>query len=181
MSLVTQYQSSWPNDFIKIRKYLETGITYYQSIEHTGSTSVPGMVTKPIIDIIIVVQPGKMSAMINELSQLGYQHQGDLGIPGREAFDYLPAEIQLPTHHLYTCYPDAKQLLGHLAFRLFMRESSEWREKLSTLKLECDKKYNSNRQQYMDGKKEMVEHIIKLAREKHPNPMPYTIQDQRSD
>ncbi len=170
MSLVTQYQSSWPNDFVKIRNYLDTGITYYHSIEHTGSTSVPGMVAKPIIDIIIVVQLGKMSDMIEELSRLGYSHQGDLGIPGREAFDYLPAHLQLPTHHLYTCYPDANQLLGHVAFRLFMRESPEWREKLSALKLECDKKFDSNRQQYMDGKREMVEHIIKLAREKHPNP-----------
>ena len=68
MSLVTQYQSSWPNDFVKIRNYLETGITYYHSIEYTGSTSVPGMVAKPIIDIIIVVQLGKMSDMIEELS-----------------------------------------------------------------------------------------------------------------
>ena len=170
MSLVTQYQSSWPDDFIKIRNYLETGITLYQSIEHTGSTSIPGMVAKPIIDMIIVVQPGKMTAMIEELSRLGYDHQGDLGCKGREAFDYLPQDIQLPTHHLYACYPDSVQLRGHLAFRVFMRENSEWREKLSALKLECDKKYDSNRQQYMDGKKELVEHIIKLARNKYPNP-----------
>ena len=179
MSLVTQYQFSWPDDFVKIRNYLETGITHYQSIEHTGSTSVPGMVAKPIIDIIIVVQPGKMNAMIKELSRLGYWNQGDLGCKGREAFDYLPAHIGLPTHHLYTCYPNANQLLGHVAFRMFMRENPEWREKLSALKLECDKKYDSNRQQYMDGKKEMVEHIIKLAREKHPNPMLESNHDQR--
>ena len=121
------------------------------------------MVAKPVIDIIIVAQAGKMAPLIQELATLEYRHQGDQGVPGREAFDYLPPHIQLPRHHLYACDPDQPQLKGSLAFRDFLRNHAAFRRQLSDLKLNLDRKHNSNRQMYMDGKRELVEHIIQVA------------------
>ena len=166
MSLVVEYQRRWPVDFLKIQDYILSSLRTYESIEHIGSTSIPGMVAKPIIDIMIVVPEGDMSQVIKELAHLEYRHQGDLGVIGREAFDYLPSHIDLPKHHLYACYPDNQQLSGTRAFREFLRGNEEWREKLSRLKLELDEKFASNRKSYMDGKKELVEEIIGIAKKR---------------
>ena len=168
MSLVTEYQSRWPDDYRRVRDYILTGLRTFESIEHFGGTSIPGMVAKPIIDIMIVVPRGEMGQAIAELGELEYRHQGDLGIRGREAYDYLPRHIDLPRHHLYTCYPDHPHLHGLRAFREFLKENREWRERLSNLKLELDERFDSDRQKYMDGKKALVEKIIGMAKKEFP-------------
>jgi len=166
VSLVTAYQRRWPGDFIRIRDYVLTQVSTYESIEHIGSTSIPGMVAKPIIDIVMVVPDGEMNRTIEELARLEYRHQGDLGVPGREAFDYLPPHIDLPKHHLYACYPSNPQIVGSLAFREFLRENRDWKERLSDLKTELDLKHGSDRKKYMEGKRELVEEIIRIAKER---------------
>ena len=171
MSLISKYQHNWPDDFLKIRSYLLTKLKTFETIEHMGSTSIPGMVAKPIIDLTIIVPEGAMSQTISELALLEYSHQGDLGIIGREAFDYLPPHIDLPCHHLYACYPSNPLIAGTLAFREFLRENDEWCIRLSHLKLELDKRHDSDRQKYMAGKKSMVEEIIKIALQTKSGPL----------
>ena len=59
------------------------------SIEHVGSTAVEGLSAKPIIDIDVVIEDyDKLDAVIDALGKIGYRHEGDLGILGREAFMY---------------------------------------------------------------------------------------------
>lgn len=58
-------------------------------IEHVGSTSVPGLAAKPILDIEVVIgSQEKLPEAIARLGGLGYRHKGDRGVPGREAFDW---------------------------------------------------------------------------------------------
>lgn len=77
------------------------------AIEHVGSTSVPGLAAKPIIDIDIVIPPQQtIQSMITRLEPLGYTHLGLLGIVGRDAFRQ---ENDLPKHNLYVCPLDAYQ------------------------------------------------------------------------
>lgn len=169
MPLVTEYKDNWPEDYLKVQSYILSELKTYESIEHFGSTSIRGMVAKPIIDVMIVVPQGKMRQVISELAKLEYRHIGDLGITGREAYDYLPEHINLPIHHMYTCYPDHYQLHGLRAFREFLKENEKWRKKLSALKLDLDQRFNSDRQKYMDGKKALVEEIIERAKRKYPS------------
>lgn len=69
------------------------------SIEHVGSTAVPGLFAKPIIDVAIVTESEeKTKAVIVGLKELGYEHRGDLGIKGRQAFK-RPANS--PKHFLF--------------------------------------------------------------------------------
>ena len=144
MPLVTPYNPSWPDDYIRVRDYFLSGVKTYESIEHFGSTLIPGMVAKRLIDIMMVVPFGKMPKPIEELAVLECRHKGDRGIPGREVYEYLPPYIDLPINHFYTCYPDHDQLEGHRAFRDFLTADQEWREKLSALKLELDRTYDSS-------------------------------------
>ena len=120
---------------------------------------------KPIIDIDIVIGPGTLAKIKGQLEVLGYVHQGDLGIPEREAFDLVDAKAKglLPEHHLYVCEEGVWELRKHLAFRNFLRKHPEWRERLSRLKQELCVKHDNDRQAYISGKADMVDEITKLA------------------
>lgn len=96
----------------------------YESIEHFGNTSIPGMVAKPVIAIMMEVPFGKMPQTIEEFPVLECRHKGDGGIPGREVYEYLPPYIDLPVNHFYTCCPDQDQLEVHRAFWGFLDRES---------------------------------------------------------
>lgn len=169
VTLVQPYDPAWPSQFEQMKAFLEAGLLDVDCvIEHVGSTAIPGMVAKPIIDIDVVIAPGAFPAVKARLEALGYVHQGDLGIPEREAFDLVnpDARSRLPDHHLYVCEDGAHELRRHLAFRNFMRRHPEWRERLSRLKQELCIAHENDRQAYMDGKADMVKEITNLAMER---------------
>jgi len=166
VTLVQPPDAAWPSHFQQISAFLESAVVDITcAIEHVGSTAIAGMWAKPIIDIDIAISSGTFSRIKERLEALGYVHQGDLGFPGREAFDLVDAEAKacLPEHHLYVCENGGHELRKHLAFRDFMRQHVEWRERLNRLKRELCVKYNNDRQAYMAGKAAMVEEITKLA------------------
>ena len=102
--LLLSYQESWKDDFEKIAKELKTALgDLILKIEHVGSTSVQGLSAKPIIDIDLVIAiDTDLSEVIQKLAAIGYAHEGNLGIEGREAFAYSGKE-HLQVHHLYVC------------------------------------------------------------------------------
>lgn len=86
--VIESYNPKWLQQFILIKQMLERNLREYISIEHVGSTSIPGMKAKPIIDIDVVVQDEAQFLSVKEdLEKIGYVYKGDLGISGREAFD----------------------------------------------------------------------------------------------
>ena len=77
------------------------------SIEHIGSTAVPGLSAEPIIDIDVLLRSSTdLAIVIRKLAEVGYEHRGDLGVTGREAFRASAADIQ---HHLYVCPPSSRE------------------------------------------------------------------------
>jgi len=168
VTLVQPYDPVWPSQFQQIKAFLESGVVDIDcTIEHVGSTAIPGMMAKPIIDLDIVIAQGSFPKVRERLEDLGYVHQGDLGMPKRETFDLVNVEARarLPEHHLYVCEEGVHELRKHLAFRDFMRQHPEWRGRLNRLKRELCVKHSNDRQAYIDGKGDMVEEITKLAME----------------
>jgi GrpB-like predicted nucleotidyltransferase (UPF0157 family) len=182
VTLVQPYDPAWPSHFRQIEAYVASGLAGLGCvIEHVGSTSIPGMVAKPIIDVDVVIPSGSFEEVKRRLEVLGYVHEGDLGISGREAFGLveggsrvpLPqarepltqASERLPKHHLYVCVAGADELRRHLALRDFLRARPEWRERLSRHKLDLCVRYANDRGAYMAGKAEMVGEITRLALE----------------
>ena len=94
--IVEDYNPIWPTYFESFRQvYNQYAGDFLIDIQHVGSTSVPGLAAKPIIDIDIIVADEKNKlAVIKALAVLGYQHQGDLGVKGREAFKKHIKELQ---------------------------------------------------------------------------------------
>jgi GrpB-like predicted nucleotidyltransferase (UPF0157 family) len=156
-----------PKWFAAIKARIEpklAGIAH--SFEHVGSTAVPEMTAKPVIDIDIVVERGDFAVVKERLAGLGYAYEGDKGLADREAFDLADAEARaaLPEHHLYVCIAGAPELNKHLIFRDFMRGHPEWVRKLSEHKVELCRWHANDRAAYIDGKSEMVQQITELAR-----------------
>ena len=118
---VIPYDPQWPVRFEALRAAIWPAIADVAlRIEHVGSTSVPGLHAKPILDIDIVTSLANVSAVIERLARLGYRHLGNLGIVGREAL--RPPTGSAP-HHLYICTERAASLRNHLALRDYLRSN----------------------------------------------------------
>src|SRR5688500_3749321 len=89
---VVAYDPVWAQLFESLREHLlDLLVGLDVGIEHVGSTAVPGLAAKPIVDIDVVVpSPEEISDVVRRLESGGYVHRGDLGIAGREAFDVPP-------------------------------------------------------------------------------------------
>jgi GrpB-like predicted nucleotidyltransferase (UPF0157 family)/nitrite reductase/ring-hydroxylating ferredoxin subunit len=130
---VVAHDPSWAVRFEEIRATIAMALGDVAArIEHIGSTSVPGLAAKPIIDIDVVVETAMDVAMaIERLNRLGYTHLGELGIAGRVAFR-RPAGSLL--HNLYVCRAGSLGLRNHLALRDHLRTHPDSVDAYGTLK-----------------------------------------------
>lgn len=130
------------------------------SMEHVGSTSVPGLYAKPIVDIAIVVStPDQSKKAISALEELGYEHRGDLGIKGRAAFR-RPQDS--PKHNLYVELENSLSLKNHLLLKKHLLENADARDQYSNLKLRLARKYSDSIDLYIEGKTSLIVSFLKL-------------------
>lgn len=116
---VLDYDGAWALAFDGLHAGLWAALSDIAiSVEHVGSTAVPGLAAKPVIDIDVVVVPSRTADAIARLASLGYEHRGDLGVPQREAFR---SPVESPRHHLYLCPPTSPALANHIAVRDHLR------------------------------------------------------------
>ncbi|WP_425397443.1 GrpB family protein [Aeoliella sp.] len=157
--VVVDYDPTWPAVFESLREHVSAVVAPFAlSIEHIGSTSVPGLAAKPIIDLSIVVPSyAELPQAIDALACLGYEHLGDLGIEGREAFQ-PPAD--LPPHHLYVCPQGSLGLRNHLALRDYLRGHPEAATAYGKLKKALSKQFPHDIDAYVDGKTEFIVGIL---------------------
>jgi GrpB-like predicted nucleotidyltransferase (UPF0157 family) len=131
------------------------------TIEHVGSTAVPGLAAKPIIDLdVVIADRADLPAVMERLRSLGYLHEWDLGVPGREAFT-TPAGT--PPHHLYVCAVGTPALNRHLAFRDALRADSALAAAYGELKRTLATRLNPDRNAYTEAKSAFVEQALVAA------------------
>jgi len=164
--ILEEYNPEWIVWFERLRTFFEDKLgPNIIRIEHVGSTSIPGIISKPIIDFDIVIYISDFNVVRSILETIGYVHQGDLGIPEREAFTINDNELneRLPPHHLYVCDLYSKELHRHIAFRDYLREHPEDAAKYSELKLHLVKEHSGDRASYIEGKVSLVQEILEKA------------------
>ena len=151
--LVLPYDETWKEDFLRIKAELQDALGGLAlRIEHVGSTAVEGLSAKPIIDLDVVIRDDSMlEAAVSALLKIGYRHEGDLGIPGREAFSYDGKE-HLRKHHLYVCPQDSAELRRHLAFRDYLRSHPDAVRAYSRIKEEGAALYPYDIEKYIEHK-----------------------------
>ena len=160
--VVLEYDPRWPLFFEQIRALLWPAVQdVATAIEHVGSTSVPGLAAKPIIDIDIVIPPQQpIESMITRLEPLGYTHLGTLGIAGRDAFRQ---GNDLPTHNLYVCPADSVGLRNHLAVRDYLRTHLEAVQAYGALKFGLANTFTHDIDRYVDGKTDFILSILRQS------------------
>lgn len=171
--LIKPYNPAWADQFQRIKEVLEStlcGIPLV--IEHIGSTSVKDLKAKSIIDINIAFEnPDDFEKIKNQLAKIGYSHQGDLGITGREAFKrdggIILKVLDDIEHHLYVSHQDAVEFKRHILFRDFLRKNKWARVEYENLKLQIAQENGQDRKRYAALKetraRDFVEKILALA------------------
>lgn len=159
---IVDYDPSWPGTFERIRSNIWPHIRdVVTSLEHIGSTSVPGLPAKPVIDMTVIVpNPTAMKAVIDRLGKIGYRHRGDLGIPGRETFARPEGT---PDHHLYACLTGNDGLRNHLTLRAHLRAHPEAVEEYGRLKRELAERFPDDTDAYIEGKTGFILAILAEA------------------
>ncbi|WP_296604071.1 GrpB family protein [Nocardioides sp.] len=131
---VVPHDPGWPASFervaIDLRAALEDVPTAV--VEHVGSTSVPGLAAKPVLDIDVIVPGDDVPAAVAALEARGYVHRGDLGVAGREAF---LAPDDDPRRHVYVCTAGSLNVRNHLAVRDVLRARPDLRDEYGAVKL----------------------------------------------
>ena len=156
---VIDYDPEWPRIFERVRSYVWPAVRDIAlSVEHVGSTSVPGLRAKPVIDACIVVASSKdVPACIERLASIGYVHRGNLGVPEREAFHHPDA---LPKHHLYLSPRESLSLKNHLGLRDYLRSHPEAAREYGDVKAELARRFPADIDSYIVGKTEFILGIL---------------------
>lgn len=162
--VVLPYDKAWRSDFEKIKAEIESAAgDLIVGIEHVGSTSVDGMSAKPCIDIDVVIKDASvLDAIVRRLETIGYIHEGDLGIKGREAFKYT-SKPHLKTHHLYVCSQDSEELRRHITFRDFLRTHPAAVKMYSKVKEEAAALFPEDIDGYIRYKSPCIEELYSLC------------------
>ncbi len=161
---IADYDPEWPTQFTDLADRVHAAFADGPQIavEHVGSTSVIGLAAKPILDLNVIVRSqSDISEAIVRLATLGYVHQGDLGIIGREAFH---SPNGATAHHLYLCAADNAEHRRQVAFRDFLRASRDTVESYSALKRTLAVRYGADRRAYNEAKTEFIEAVLEKAR-----------------
>jgi GrpB-like predicted nucleotidyltransferase (UPF0157 family) len=129
------------------------------SLEHVGSTSVPGLRAKPVVDACIVVASRRdIPHVVKALTKLGYVHRGDLGVPDREAFAQ-PAS--LPKHHLYASPRGSLSLKNQLGLRDYLRVHPDAARAYGDLKDILATRFRDDVDRYIAGKTDFILGILR--------------------
>ena len=165
--MVVPYDAIWPHlydeETARITRYLvERGLSL--KFEHSGSTSIPGLAAKPILDILAGrASDEDRSTIIDALQTAGYTYRGEQGIPGRDFFRRGDPR----SFHLHLTTIGSAFWHDHLMFRDYLRSHQDALNEYARVKLELAEKYPFNREAYIEGKTAFVLSILERARAQH--------------
>ena len=164
--LVVPYDPNWPHEFSIASEELipAFGKTLLQ-VHHIGSTSIPGIHAKPIIDILAVVSSlNSVDQQSAQMKSLGYEVMGEFGIVGRRYFRRDNSAGQR-THQIHAFAVGSPDVARHLAFREFMRAHPQIAEQYSKLKQRLAAEHPNDIEAYLDGKDPFIKEMETCALE----------------
>jgi GrpB-like predicted nucleotidyltransferase (UPF0157 family) len=166
--VILDYDPEWPKLFEKEKALILNAIgKKVVAMEHVGSTAVPGLGAKPVIDIAVAVNTlSDAEDCIEPLSRIGYEYRPEIeaSIPDRRYFRKGP-NIPNKHFHLHMSELSSNVWKNHLLFRDYLRENPEVAQQYCRLKKELAAKYGSDRVAYTDAKTSFIESVIARAKE----------------
>lgn len=155
---VVPYSDEWPTRFAEVAVDLTRALTGVPvvAIEHVGSTSVPGLAAKPVIDIDVIVERGDVDAAIAALVAAGYTHRGDLGVTDRESM----AAPDEPRRNVYVCVAGTLHVRNHLAVRDILRRRADLRDRYGAVKVALAQDPGLDIDAYLAGKSPVLQEVL---------------------
>lgn len=164
---VVPYDARWPGQFAAIRDELTDifGSTVI-AVHYIGSTAVPGLVAKPIIDVLAVVRDiGAVDALNGAMQAAGYHPRGENGIPGRRYFVMLAEDGENHLRHIHCYGPGHPHIAAELMFRDILRTDAEARRDYERVKIEAAEKHRFSPGEYEAYKADCVATLLNRARQ----------------
>lgn len=158
---VVDWSPEWAHQFEDVAAVLREALRDVASaeVEHVGSTSVPGLAAKPILDVDVVVDPVDVPAAVRALESVGYEHRGDLGVTGREAFR-APGP---PRRNVYVCAAGTPNVRNHLAVRDVLRRRDDLREAYADVKRALAADPTMDIDTYLAGKSAVLQQVLEAS------------------
>ncbi len=155
---LVSYDPNWPRLFEQEKQLIQAALgDLALDIQHIGSTAVPGLDAKPVIDILITVrQLSDATACIAPLSALGYTFNDHPQNIHRRFF----RKGRPRTHHVHIIAADHPETREHLAFRDALRAHTDWRDQYAALKHDLAARFKHDRARYSDSKTEFVKRVL---------------------
>jgi GrpB-like predicted nucleotidyltransferase (UPF0157 family) len=157
---VVPYDPTWPRRFAEERRLLEDVLAPWLEggIHHVGSTAVPGLAAKPVIDILAGVRDREESrAAFDSLAALGYCY---FAYRVDEMHWFCKPSPAFRTHHLHLIEPGHPRFAAEIAFRDALRAHPETAAEYEALKLRLAERYRDDREAYTEGKTAFVEAVM---------------------
>ncbi|MED3729335.1 GrpB family protein [Priestia filamentosa] len=160
---VVKHNPNWKDEYLKEKKLIEE-ILQKELVNsfHIGSTSIPNLKAKPIIDILLVVNDIKaLDDYSQQFEKLGYEVMGEFGIKQRR---YYRKGGNNRTHQIHAFqYDNTQEIERHLSFRDYLCQNPEIRKQYGELKSTLAHKFPHDITGYSNGKDEFVKKIEKEA------------------
>ncbi|KIW47265.1 uncharacterized protein PV06_02849 [Exophiala oligosperma] len=173
--VIEPHNPDWATTFLKIREQLRHTLKDVSivSIEHVGSTSIPMLKAKPVLDVDIIVHPPALEVTRRALAEAHYTDCGEMNVPGRFAFRQ-PGNARFDAAHgpgrngelrynTYVMIEGCTALRNHLDMKRVLLENPDLREEYSRVKTEMQKRDFENIGHYVSGKTEILCKILRTA------------------
>lgn len=154
------YQSDWKNKFLKEKSALEYILNSYSAeIQHIGSTSVPGLASKNVIDILIQLEsfPATNKELSEQLANLEYRRKNVFSL---KKYLYYTRGDRLEGYHLHITSKEHPQAQVHLQFRDILRNNESIREEYASTKQELSTRYATDRASYRQEKRFFIQETL---------------------
>jgi GrpB-like predicted nucleotidyltransferase (UPF0157 family) len=160
---VVDWSAEWAEQFEEVAAVLRAALGEVASarVEHVGSTSVPGLAAKPILDVDVIVEAPDVAAAVAALESVGYVHRGDLGVTGREA-SQAPGP---PRRNVYVCTAGTANVRNHLAVRDVLRTHDDLRAAYADVKRALADDPGMDIDTYIAGKSAVLQRVLEASGE----------------
>ena len=161
---VVPHDVSWAPEFTREAARVSEGLgANILEVHHIGSTAIPGIFAKPIIDILAVVEDIEVVDSNSEaMRRAGYEARGENGIPCRRYFHKNDCRGQR-THHVHVFEVGHTAVVRHLAFRDYLRANPDVAREYSDLKRNLAAAHAEDIPAYMAGKDAFIKGVVQIA------------------
>lgn len=152
------YSPRWPELFVREAQLLRAALpALVRDLQHIGSTAVPGLPAKPIIDIALAIPAfAELPSVVQALASLGYRCHGEYGLPGRHFF----TKGQPPTHHLHVVEEGSRHWTRWMTFRDLLLKDADLRRRYADHKHALARQFAGNRAGYTAAKDPFIRNAL---------------------